>query len=129
MGQFSRAVAEWKDTEAMAKRAMATKPQSYYPLRHMIPVYQNWAMELARRSDRKGALEIAGRAEEFARELSTRDALYARAPAWPPRVRAWKAHFCDTLGDKQCAATAREESLGMWKAVSSRANLPEDVLK
>jgi serine/threonine protein kinase/tetratricopeptide (TPR) repeat protein len=129
MGQFSRAVAEWNTIDALVNRAVAADPKAYLPYRLAIPAFENWAMELARRGDRTGALAMAKKVEDVAKELGARESLYARAAGWPPRVLGWKARLCEMLDDERCAAMARQQSVEMWRSVASRADLPMDLVK
>lgn len=127
-GQFDLASAEWKTFDAIVKKSIAADPSSYFIRRLAIPIYWNWALELARRRDREGALALARRAGLLADEVGERQEQYARAAGWPPRVKTWLAGLYETLGDREEAARARRESLEMWRAVAARADLPQDLM-
>lgn len=127
-GQFDLALAQWKIIDDLVRKAVAADPTSYYIRRLAIPIYWNWALELARRKNREGALALARRAARLAGEVADRQEQYSRAAGWPPRVKTWLAGLHQTLGDRREAARARQESLEMWSAVASRSDLPQDLI-
>lgn len=126
-GRFDRAVAAWRDADAVFHRAVAGAPEMYYPRRLLIPIVENWAMALASRGDMAGARALAARVGVLADELGGSAGQYLRAPGWPPRVRAWQAAFYASLGDHAAAERARQESLTMWQSVAARSDLPADL--
>lgn len=128
-GQFSRAFAEWSLIDSLARQAIAADPGHYYIRRLTIPVYQNWALELARRGDRQGALALARRIESLALEVAGFESQYSRAAGWPPRAKAWSAEIFDLLGDRASASAARQASIELWKKVAARGELPRDLLE
>lgn len=128
-GQSARALAEWKNVEALVNRMIAADPTDYYPRRQAIPIFHNWALHLASTKDPGNAVAVANRAERFAREIAAMEDRYARGPGWPPRYLGWKAALYDSLGDKQAAAIARQESARLWHALAARKNLLPDLLE
>jgi hypothetical protein len=72
---------------------------------------------------------VAARVEQLAEAVNRRADVYARAPGWPPRVRAWHAELLTVLGDEAGARKAREDARAMWQAVAARTDLPDDLLR
>lgn len=126
-GQLARAAAEWSAFDALARQAIAAEPGRYYFRRLSISVYQNWALELARRRDRGGALALIRRIERLANEVAALESQYSRAAGWPPRTKAWSADVFDRLGDRAAATEARKESAQMWSRVAARKDIPQDL--
>jgi hypothetical protein len=85
-------------------------------------------MALAGAGRGAAALQRARRVEQLAAEVAAREAQYARAPGWPPRVRAWLADLHTQMGDLEAARTARRESTEMWRSVVERTDVPPDLL-
>jgi eukaryotic-like serine/threonine-protein kinase len=129
VGRLDDARAEWARVDAIVRQAAIDDPDGYYPRRLSIPMFENWAMAEARAGRRDDALRVAARVEQLTGELAAREAQYARAPGWPPRVRAWKAELLESLGDRAGAARARRESVEMWRIVAARTDIPPDVIK
>lgn len=119
---------DWNELDRLFRRALEKEPTSYYPRLMVIPMFENWAMEAARRGDREKALALARRVVQLADAVAAQEKIYARAPGWPPRVQKWMAEFHDLMGDRKAAETAREESRKGWKVVAGRKDLPEDLL-
>jgi serine/threonine protein kinase/tetratricopeptide (TPR) repeat protein len=128
MGDLDGAFAEWRALEGIIDAAIAAAPDNYYPRRLAIPVYFNWALTLARQGDRSGTRRLVSRLEQLGSEVAAKESQYARAPGWPPRIREWLAEIYEALGDEDRAQTARRESLEMWRALSRRTDLPEDLM-
>ncbi|MGD9905740.1 MAG: protein kinase [Vicinamibacterales bacterium] len=128
VGRLDAARAEWRAIDAMVRQDAAADPEGFYLRRLAIPITENWAMAEARAGRLAEARALAARAEELAAVMAAREERYARGPGWPPRVRAWHAEFHVLVGDAEAAATARAESLAMWKALAARDDLPPDLL-
>ncbi|MEZ5291105.1 MAG: serine/threonine-protein kinase [Vicinamibacterales bacterium] len=128
-GRFAEAEEEWTRLNAAFHRAEAANPESYVPRRQMIPPLQNRAEHYAAQGDRARALAFARQAEQFAADVAAKADQYARAPGWPPRVRAWTSTLYGRLGDVDAARRAREESVEMWRAVAARTDVPADLVE
>jgi tetratricopeptide (TPR) repeat protein len=129
MGQTSRADAEWRRIDGLVQRAVTADPREYYLQRLAIPPFENQALSLAARGQPAEARRVAARVEQLAEAVNRRADVYARAPGWPPRVRAWHAELLTVLGDEAGARKAREDARAMWQAVAARTDLPDDLLR
>jgi non-specific serine/threonine protein kinase/serine/threonine-protein kinase len=128
-GQMDRAIRAWNAIDGLLQKALAADPDAYYPRRIVIPMFENWAQALAAGGDRAGARRLAARLVTLGDEVGAREAQYARAAGWPPRVRGWLADFYTQLGDREAAARARAESLELWTRVAARSDLPDDLVQ
>jgi len=126
-GAFDRADEEWARVDGVVRRGVASEPQDFYLQRLAIPVFENQAETLAARGRAAEARRVAVRVEALAAAVAARADTYARAPGWPPRVRAWLAALHEQLGNAEAARVARHESLAMWRAVAARADVPADL--
>lgn len=128
-GHMDRAIRTWTTVDGLLQKALADDPDAYYPRRLVISIFENWAETLAATGDRAGARRIAARVVRLADEVGAREAQYARAAGWPPRVRDWLADFYTRLGDREAAGQARRDSLDLWTRVAARTDIPDDVIE
>jgi serine/threonine protein kinase len=128
IGDLEGAFAEWRALDVIIDKAIAAAPENYYPRRLALPVYFNWALTRARQGDRRDAERLVRRLERLGQEVAVKESQYARAPGWPPRIRGWVVEIYEALGDTERARSARQECLDMWKALSARTDLPEDLM-
>jgi tetratricopeptide (TPR) repeat protein len=129
VGRLDAARREWRIIDAMVRQDAAADPDGFYLRRLAIPITENWAMAEARAGRVAEARTLAARVEQLAADMDARAERYVRGPGWPPRVRAWHAELHALLGDAEAAATARRESLQMWRVLAARTDLPPDLLK
>lgn len=128
-GRFRQAEEAWRTVEAMFQRWRSAEPKSLYSLHFMIPIYLNWALELARRKDASAALALVRKGQQLASEASTPGNTSTAAAGWPARTLDWTAEVHEILGNKAAAESARAQAGEMWRQLAARTDLPPGMLR
>jgi tetratricopeptide (TPR) repeat protein len=126
-GQRDLADAAWLAAEETYRRRLALPKPGPSVHTGMIPIYLNWAMELARRKNRAGALSLARKGEQLAIAVGSQPQMVAHL-SWHPRVKGWFATVHELLGDHASARAERDASAEMWRKLSLRTGLPPKLL-
>lgn len=118
---------EWARIEAIVRQGLADDPKEFYLQRLAISALENKAFTMVGLGRRADALRTMASIEALATAVAGRADVYARGPGWPPRVRGWHAALYERLGDRDRAQAARAEALAMWRAITTRDDVPNDL--